>query len=108
MYSFGCNSESQLGLGESFSASFYSSPQQIESVKAQEWVMLSAGAGQSCALSGNGDLFVWGINDNGELGIGKIIEQFTPKRVDLPFFVSAVACGYYHTAILSSKLTILI
>jgi hypothetical protein len=51
----------------------------------------------------NGDLYVWGINDNGELGLGKLDEQFVPKRIDLDFFVSFVACGYYHTAIISSR-----
>jgi X-linked retinitis pigmentosa GTPase regulator len=49
----------------------------------------------------NGDLFVWGINDNGELGIGKVNEINIPKRLDLGFGISFVSCGYYHTAIIS-------
>jgi len=51
IYAFGCNSESQLGLGDKANDSFYSSPQRIKSLEAQDWLMLSAGAGHSCALS---------------------------------------------------------
>lgn len=46
---------------------------------------------------------MWGINDNGELGLGKINEQFDPKRLDLGFPVTFVSCGYYHTAIVSDR-----
>jgi len=103
LYSFGCNSESQLGLGDTKNTSFYNSPQRIELVGNHYWKAVSAGAGQSCALTEKGDLFVWGINDNGELGIGKQIEQPVPKRLDLGFEIRSVSCGYYHTAIVSKS-----
>jgi len=103
LYAFGCNSESQLGLGDTKNTSFFNSPQRIEGIGNHYWKALSAGAGQSCALTENGDLFVWGINDNGELGIGKQVEQPIPKRLDLGFEIRSVSCGYYHTAIVSKS-----
>jgi alpha-tubulin suppressor-like RCC1 family protein len=51
LYSFGCNSESQLGLGDEKMDSFYNTPQKIESAEPQEWAMISAGSGHSFALS---------------------------------------------------------
>lgn len=103
IYTFGCNSESQLGLGRDATDAFYNFPQRITDIEPQDWHALSAGAGQSCALTKTGDLYVWGINDNGELGIGKATELNTPKRLDLNFRIDMVSCGYYHTAIVSKK-----
>ena len=102
IYSFGCNSESQLGLSKT--ESFYNTPQKINSLPSLNWRMLSAGAGHSCALADDGSLYVWGINDNGELGIGSILEQPIPKKLELNFKVKFVSCGYYHTALISSNL----
>jgi alpha-tubulin suppressor-like RCC1 family protein len=53
----------------------------------------------------NGVVYVWGVNENGELGVGKGNEISTPKRLDLNFKVSFVSCGYYHSAVISSKFT---
>ena len=61
LYSFGCNSESQLGLGEKAADSFYNLPQKIESIESQEWSMISAGAGQSMALSSTYLVSFWDI-----------------------------------------------
>ena len=49
-------------------------------------------------------MYVWGVNENGELGVGKGNEISTPKRLDLNFKVSFVSCGYYHSALISSSL----
>lgn len=46
---------------------------------------------------------MWGGNENGEIGLGKVNEQHYPKLIALDFPVGFVACGYYHTAIVSSK-----
>jgi hypothetical protein len=111
-------------LGSRFTDPFYNSPQKIASIKPQPWRMIAAGAGHSMALAGkflnfnriystqfyrinlqleSGDLYAWGINDNGELGLRNSEEVNTPQRVDVSFLVDFVACGYYHTAIISNK-----
>lgn len=51
----------------------------------------------------SGEVFVWGSNENGEIGLNKVVEQFSPKYVPLDFRVSFIACGYYHTALISSN-----
>ncbi len=45
-------------------------------------------------------MYVWGSNENGELGMGKTPDYNHPKKVPLDK-VSFVACGYYHTAVIS-------
>ena len=47
---------------------------------------------------------MWGSNENGEIGLGRVAEQFYPKLAPLDFKVSFIACGYYHTALISSKI----
>lgn len=103
LYSFGCNSDGQLGLGDDATKSFYSLPVKIESIDSDDWLMIAAGSSQSAALSRSGDIFVWGSNENGEIGLGKVNEQRYPKLISLDFPVAFVACGYYHTAIVSKK-----
>ncbi len=51
LYSFGCNSDGQLGLGNESSKSFYSQPVQIESVYHKDWLIIAAGSSQSAALT---------------------------------------------------------
>ena len=104
VYTFGCNSESQLGLGENANDSFYNSPQRLRSLEQQEWRALAAGSGHSCALSETGELYVWGVNDNYELGLPSVKEQRTPRRVDLSAKIVYVSCGLYHTAVITSKI----
>ncbi|CAF0890695.1 unnamed protein product [Brachionus calyciflorus] len=103
IYTFGSNSEGQLGLGEDFQESFANTPRIVERLDPQDWVMLAAGSSHSCALSKSGDVYVWGTNENGEIGLGRVAEQFYPKLAPLDFKVSFVACGYYHTAVISKK-----
>jgi alpha-tubulin suppressor-like RCC1 family protein len=53
IYSFGSNSDFQLGLGSRATESFYSTPQRIQTIDNEDWVMVAAGSSHSCALSSN-------------------------------------------------------
>lgn len=44
------------------------------------------------------------MNDNGELGVA-CDELKTPTLVNFPHMIEHIACGYYHTAIITSKLS---
>lgn len=74
-------------------------------VKALDGIKISAiaaGGWHSCALSEQGDLYTWGWNCNGQLGIGdEYSVMATPHVVDFhggeQANVVKVACGTRHT-----------
>ncbi|KAJ0039095.1 hypothetical protein Pint_22681 [Pistacia integerrima] len=54
--------------------------------------------------SGGGELYTWGSNENGCLGIGSTDAFHSPERVQGPFSrspVYKVSCGWKHTAAIS-------
>ncbi|KAL4660567.1 Williams-Beuren syndrome chromosomal region 16 protein [Arapaima gigas] len=57
------------------------------------------------AVTDRGELFVWGKNVRGCLGIGKPDDQFFPWRVTVPGHVVDVACGVDHMVALVKSLT---
>lgn len=74
-------------------------------IKALDGIKISAiaaGGWHSCALSEQGDLYTWGWNCNGQLGIGdEYSVMATPHVVDFDGDEQAnvlkVACGTRHT-----------
>nr|XP_023675208.1 RCC1-like G exchanging factor-like protein [Paramormyrops kingsleyae]XP_023675209.1 RCC1-like G exchanging factor-like protein [Paramormyrops kingsleyae]XP_023675210.1 RCC1-like G exchanging factor-like protein [Paramormyrops kingsleyae] len=56
------------------------------------------------AVTDKGELFVWGKNVRGCLGIGKADDQFFPWRVTVPGHVVDVACGVDHMVALVKSL----
>ena len=46
-----------------------------------------------------GDLFMWGKNRNGCLGLGTTVDQFFPLKISLGGRVEAVSLGVDHTAV---------
>ena len=66
-------------------------------------IFCSAGLGHTTAISSEGDLFVWGFNNWGQLGVGDHTTRWEPVRVEkdiignlLPQIQKAV-CSYYST-----------
>ncbi|CAF1551114.1 unnamed protein product [Didymodactylos carnosus] len=111
LYSFGSNSIDQLGIdtnkykGESTESksSLYSKPTKLDSLPANiMWKRLAAGAEHSCALTKQGTVYVWGSNSDGQCGFPKQQETIKlPKELKLQYRVKEIACGYYHTALVS-------
>ncbi|XP_068600698.1 RCC1-like G exchanging factor-like protein [Brachionichthys hirsutus] len=56
------------------------------------------------AVTDRGELFVWGKNVRGCLGVGRRDDQFFPWRVTVPGHVLDVACGVDHTVALAKSL----
>ena len=59
-----------------------------------------AGARHSVAVCLNGDTYVWGHNEKGQLGIGDKKDRHKPVKVALPAPVFDVACGEDFTVFL--------
>jgi hypothetical protein len=50
----------------------------------------------------NGKLYVWGSGSEGQLGLG-IAECELPSELKFRSKVTSVACGYYHTAVITGN-----
>lgn len=61
---------------------------------------LYCGLGHFAAVTDKGDLYTWGKNRNGCLGLGHPLDQYFPFRVSITAEVLKVSCGVDHMAAL--------
>ncbi|MES2258774.1 MAG: hypothetical protein V4724_09650 [Pseudomonadota bacterium] len=66
LWTWGDNSVAQLGIGSA--GGFRSSPVRIDT--GNDWVYVAAGKAHSFAINKAGQLYAWGLNTRGQLGIG--------------------------------------
>ncbi|XP_035189352.1 X-linked retinitis pigmentosa GTPase regulator [Oxyura jamaicensis] len=99
VYAAGGNSEGQLGLGDTEERttfhliSFFTNQHKIK--------QLAAGSYTSAAVTEDGQLFVWGDNSEGQIGLADKAYVCVPCQVDVGKPVSSVSCGYYHSALIT-------
>nr|XP_054756595.1 RCC1-like G exchanging factor-like protein [Lytechinus pictus] len=55
------------------------------------------------AVTNKGDLYTWGTNGSGCLGLGQLHSQYFPLKVSLPGQVSHMACSVDHSIALVTK-----
>lgn len=68
------------------------------------WTDVSAGRYFALGKKANGDLYGWGANDYGQLGLGNGTNVFSPTLIQQN--VSAFSAGYYHTAVVKTDGTL--
>ncbi len=61
------------------------------------WVEVSAGERHTCARTEQNELFCWGDNASGELGLGDTNRRMTPARVATPRTPKFLSLGYFFT-----------
>ena len=61
-------------------------------------VQVAAGGYHSALVTAQGELFSWGRNDHGQLGLAEVKQAAQPRRVELRG-VSHVALGGVHSAV---------
>ncbi|XP_040521260.1 X-linked retinitis pigmentosa GTPase regulator isoform X2 [Gallus gallus] len=99
VYAAGGNSEGQLGLGDTEERttfhliSFFTNQHKIK--------QLAAGSYTSAAVTEDGQLFVWGDNSEGQIGLADKTCVSVPCQVDVGKPVSSISCGYYHSAFIT-------
>ena len=95
VYAWGYNMDGQLGLGYNSHSKY-----DVTLVTAFNNITVSgiaAGQYHSLAFTTNGEVYAWGKNTNGQLGLGDTNPRNTPTRVtDLSNF-SGISCGYIHS-----------
>ncbi|KAF5288642.1 hypothetical protein FQA39_LY15337 [Lamprigera yunnana] len=106
VYTFGCGSRGQLGHGN---LEDEYEPKVVEALEGIKIKKIAAGGWHSCAISAEGDLYIWGWNGNGQLGLyndesTSIAVMAAPKVVDFEDDINVnvlkAACGYRHTIVL--------
>ncbi|XP_076999000.1 putative E3 ubiquitin-protein ligase HERC6 [Tamandua tetradactyla] len=104
VFSWGKNSDGQLGLGKEFPSQ--ASPQRVKSLEGIPLAQVAAGGDHSFALSLSGTTFGWGSNKASQLALsGKKV----PEKIYKPRSIGAlknldviyISCGYEHTAVLT-------
>lgn len=95
VWAVGSNDHGQLGYGQDTDS--VNSPVQVS--KLTNIKSIEAGNDQSFAIDGDGQLFAWGSNDNGQLGDSTTINRNVPVLVESISDIAEVAAGSIHTIV---------
>ncbi|XP_057475141.1 ultraviolet-B receptor UVR8-like isoform X1 [Actinidia eriantha] len=105
VYAFGGNQFGQLGTGTDQAETLprlLDAPS-LENVHAE---IVSCGARHSAVVTDNGNVFCWGWNKYGQLGLGDVVDRNIPSEVPIDGCIPKnVACGWWHTVILAESPT---
>nr|KAF6428370.1 RCC1 and BTB domain containing protein 2 [Rousettus aegyptiacus] len=103
VFAWGYNNSGQIGSGSTANQPI---PRRVTACL-QNKVVVNIACGQMCSVAvvDNGEVYVWGYNGNGQLGIGSNGNQSTPCRIAAlqGIRVQRVACGYAHTLVLTDE-----
>ena len=119
IFSWGQNNCGQIGSGTTTNQS---TPRKVSaSFGGRKVTRITCGQTSSMAVLENGEVYGWGYNGNGQLGLGNNINQLNPQRVtglqvkifqlgveNISFLlqgvvVTMVVCGYAHTLAVSDE-----
>ncbi|XP_077213141.1 regulator of chromosome condensation (RCC1) family protein isoform X2 [Tasmannia lanceolata] len=95
VFAFGERTIDKLGFGEANNAT---SPAIVSELPFSQEV--ACGGYHTCVITSNRELYTWGSNENGCLGIGYTDVIHTPEKVEGPLLklpVFEVSCGWKHT-----------
>ncbi|XP_067419213.1 RCC1 and BTB domain-containing protein 2 isoform X4 [Emydura macquarii macquarii] len=103
VYAWGYNNSGQVGSGSTANQPI---PRRVTGCL-QNKIAVNIACGQMCSMAvvENGEVYVWGYNGNGQLGLGSSGNQPTPCRIAAlqGIRVQRVACGYAHTLVLTDE-----
>lgn len=101
LFAWGQNLHGQLGVGIILPS--IQTPQIVEQLSGVPLAQISAGKAHSMALSISGNVYSWGRNDFGQLGLGHTDNKDLPSLIETldNEKVEFLACGGSHTALLT-------
>jgi alpha-tubulin suppressor-like RCC1 family protein len=68
-----------------------------EAVPSNALTAIHTGHAHTCGLTASGAAYCWGLNENGQLGNGTLVNSTTPVSVSGGLSFSVLALGVYHT-----------
>ncbi|XP_076636822.1 HECT and RLD domain containing E3 ubiquitin ligase 4 isoform X2 [Colletes latitarsis] len=104
LFSWGSNGEGQLGLNSK--NIIECTPRMVKTLGTSVIVQIACGAKHTLALTNNGELYSWGSNNEGQLGLGSDIKnEIKPKLVSslVGVPIAFIACGGYHSIAISKS-----
>lgn len=110
VFSWGCNQNGQLGCGTEEESRLR--PKVIKKLATLHIVQIACGTVHCLALANNGELFSWGGNGSGQLGLGRDStgNERLPRRVShlVGVPLAQVACGATHSVGLTPSGTVFV
>ncbi|KAK9920599.1 hypothetical protein M0R45_029150 [Rubus argutus] len=103
VYAFGGNQFGQLGTGAEEAETL---PRLLDSssLENKHAKVVSCGARHSTILTEDGQLFSWGWNKYGQLGLGDTVDRNIPCQVSIDGCLPKdIACGWWHTLLLAER-----
>lgn len=103
VFAWGRNNYGQIGIGNNADKLV---PIKVAELSEHQVAMIACGSTHSAAVTDSGQLYTWGFNSFGQLGVGNCKHETIPRLVTFPsekLRVSGVACGAYHTLILMTN-----
>ncbi|KAG2601907.1 ultraviolet-B receptor UVR8-like isoform X2 [Panicum virgatum] len=105
VYSFGGNQFGQLGTGSDQAETV---PKLVDatSLENKNARSVSCGARHSAIITDEGEVFCWGWNKYGQLGLGDSMDRNVPCNVPVDTYHPLnVSCGWWHTLVLAESPT---
>eukprot|EP01105_Mastigella_eilhardi_P022391 TRINITY_DN5509_c0_g1_i1.p1 TRINITY_DN5509_c0_g1~~TRINITY_DN5509_c0_g1_i1.p1 ORF type:complete len:369 (+),score=30.27 TRINITY_DN5509_c0_g1_i1:247-1353(+) len=103
VYVWGCNTRGELGVGDYDNRR---TPCRLDTLPyGKRAVVVACGRNHTAALLSTGELFTWGSNQYGQLGVGDTEMKNLPCHVPLPVepttgkLITQLACGGWFTAV---------
>ena len=99
LYAWGLNKKGQLGCGTML---YLNTPEVIEQIRPHKVIQVLCLYDHSMALTNDGQVFAWGHNNVGQLGVGHLIRCFLPSKLNIDEPISSISCGRFHSLALST------
>jgi alpha-tubulin suppressor-like RCC1 family protein len=100
VYGCGSNKRGQLGTENQIEKKI---PTLIESIKSVKVIAISAGRCHSLILDHRGQVFGFGDNENGQLGLGDQANRYLPVLVLRVNKIVAISAGGFHSLVLNDQ-----
>lgn len=103
LYCWGYNYYGQLGLGYATTTGCSCVPSASSSPVLSVVSAVALGYGHTCGLLTNGTVACWGVNDEGQVGVGGTTSVWNATTLPSLSGVTAIAAGYAHTCAVASR-----